>query len=104
MSLSLAHSRHSLFAIIGLALLTGSFSSADAQNQVYVSRFWHDHQPIYWPEWNGNGSQTSRYQYAWDSITLANGQTYGTGSPHPSDNLSSIFSIADRVASYQGRP
>src|SRR5690349_6439437 len=68
-------------------LLTTVAQTALGQNQVYVSRFWHDHQPIYWPEWNGNGSQNSRVQYAWDSIVLQNGQTYGTGSGHPSDNL-----------------
>src|SRR5438045_169750 len=75
-----------------------------AQGQVYVSRFWHNHQPIYWPEWNGNGSQNSRVQYAWDSIALQSGQTYGTGIGHPSDNLSNIFGLDDREAAYQGRP
>ena len=77
---------------------------ARAQGQVYISRFWHCHQPIYWPEWNGNGSQNSRVQYAWDSIVLKNGQTYGTSVGHPDNNLSDIFSTADRVAAYQGRP
>ena len=53
--------------------------AAAAEPNVYVSRFWHNHQPIYWPEWNGNGAQTERVQYAWDSIVLKAGQTYGTG-------------------------
>ncbi|MEI8341252.1 MAG: hypothetical protein WCH43_06905, partial [Verrucomicrobiota bacterium] len=71
---------------------------------VYVSRMWHNHQPIYWPDWNGNGSQTSRIQYAWDSYSNRNNQTYGTGSPHPSDDMNSIFNLADRIAAYQSRP
>lgn len=71
---------------------------------VYVSRFWHNHQPLYWPEWNGNGNQTERIQYAWDSICLKNGQTYDTGTGHPDNNLTDIFGNADRVSAYQGRP
>jgi hypothetical protein len=71
---------------------------------VHVSRMWHNHQPIYWPEWNSNGAQTSRIQYAWDSIVLKNGQTYGTASGHPDNNLSEIFSVADRVNAYQSGP
>jgi hypothetical protein len=77
--------------------------SAQAAN-VYVSRFWHNHQPIYWPEWNGNGSQTERVQFAWDSIVLKPGQTYGTGGGHPDNDLSAIFSVPDRVGSYQSVP
>lgn len=72
--------------------------------QVHVSRFWHNHQPIYWPEWNGNGSQTNRVQYAWDSIARKDSQTYGTGVGHPDNNLSEIFGQDDRRAAYQGRP
>jgi hypothetical protein len=73
---------------------------------VYVSRFWHNHQPIYWPEWNGNGTQTGRVQYAWDSIVLKPGQNYGGLSPaqHPENNLTEIFGINDRVNSYQSGP
>ncbi len=71
---------------------------------VHVSRMWHNHQPIYWPEWNSNGAQTSRIQYAWDSIVLKNGQTYGTASGHPDNNLADIFSVADRVNAYQSGP
>ncbi len=73
---------------------------------VYVSRFWHNHQPIYWPEWNGNGSQTERVQYAWDSIWLKENsdQMYGTGVQHPDNNLRDIFGLDDRRAAYQGRP
>src|SRR3954470_24244527 len=89
---------------IFMVCLLGSASHAPAQNQVYVSRFWHCHQPIYWPEWNGNGAQTNRYQYAWDSIVLMNAQTYGTGIGHPDNNLTDIFGLDDRKAAYQGRP
>jgi hypothetical protein len=74
------------------------------QATVYVSRFWHNHQPIYWPEWNGNGGQTERIQYAWDSIVLKSGQTYDTGEGHPDNNLTDIFSKSDRVQAYQSGP
>jgi hypothetical protein len=72
--------------------------------QVQVSRFWHNHQPIYWPEWNSNSPQTDRVQYAWDSIVLKNGQRYGTGVGHPDNNLEEIFGSDDRRSAYQGRP
>ena len=80
-------------------------SNGLSNGNVYVSRFWHNHQPIYWPEWNSNGSQTSRVQYAWDSIVLKSGQTYGgiTGQ-HPENNLTDIFGLQDRVTSYQSGP
>lgn len=74
-----------------------------AGSSVQVSRFWHNHQPIYWPEWNGNGPQTNRVQYAWDSILLKEGQKYSTGVGHPENNLSDIFSSDDRRNAYQGR-
>ena len=77
---------------------------AQGNGNVYVSRFWHNHQPIYWPEWNGNGGQDMRVQYAWDSIVLKNGQTYGTGQGHPDNNLSDIFGKNDRINSYQRTP
>jgi hypothetical protein len=87
-----------LISIVGL-------SSASAQT-VHVSRFWHNHQPTYWPEWNSNGSQNQRVQYAWDSIVLKGGQNYGGLSPslHPENDLTQIFSVQDRVTSYQSGP
>src|SRR5690349_8949907 len=91
------------WCVVLVGLVFGA-ATTNAQNQVYVSRFWHNHQPIYWPEWNGNGGQPNRVQYAWDSIVLKNGQTYGTGIGHPDNNLSDIFSLDDRKAAYQGRP
>ena len=73
---------------------------------VYVSRFWHDHQPIYWPEWNGRGSENERIQYAYDSIWLKDNtdMSYGTTTEHPDNNLTDIFGLDDRRNSYQSRP
>jgi hypothetical protein len=89
-----------------LAVLVVSASSVLANPNVYVSRFWHNHQPIYWPEWNANGSQNSRVQYAWDSIVLKPGQNYGGLSPaqHPENNLTDIFGLDDRRNAYQSGP
>lgn len=87
------------------ALLTGS---AAIGQTVHVSRFWHNHQPTYWPEWNASDpdGQNSRVQYAADSIRLKSGQNYGGLSPnyHPQNNLEEIFGTQDRVNSYQSGP
>jgi len=57
--------------LMGCFLVLGAAAPrALANGNVHVSRFWHNHQPIYWPEWNSNGDQNSRVQYAWDSIVL----------------------------------
>ncbi|HMP90402.1 MAG TPA: carbohydrate-binding protein [Kiritimatiellia bacterium] len=90
--------------VVGMVLALTS--SVLANGNVHVSRFWHNHQPIYWPEWNSNGSQTERGQYAWDSIVLKPGQNYGGLSPaqHPENNLTDIFGLDDRRNAYQGRP
>ena len=94
--------------LLGLAFCAALFLPVTvlANGNVYVSRFWHNHQPLYWPEWNGNGAETQRGQYAWDSIVLKPGQNYGALSPkqHPENNLTEIFSINDRVNSYQSGP
>ncbi|MDX6766435.1 MAG: hypothetical protein SFU85_06555 [Candidatus Methylacidiphilales bacterium] len=87
-----------------LAFLAWGMATSHANNNVYVSRFWHNHQPIYWPEWNGNGGQNQRIQYAWDSIVLKNGQTYGTGVGHPENDLGNIFGLDDRRNAYQSGP
>ena len=88
---------------IGLAVgLTGVLSAFGSN--VFVTRFWHDHQPIYWPDWNANGAQTVRVQYAWDSYLLAGSQQWGTGQNHPSVDLSSVFNVNDRIQSYQNEP
>ena len=85
------------------ALLAASLPDAHAAN-VRVSRFWHNHQPIYWPEWNGNDTQLNRVQFAEDSIDLKGSQYYGTTTQHPDNNLTDIFGTGDRVSSYQSGP
>ncbi len=94
------------FFVPSLVIFFASVLSSFSNTNVYVSRFWHNHQPTYWPEWNSNGSQTQRGQYAWDSIVLKPGQNYGGLSPkqHPENNLTEIFGINDRVNSYQSGP
>jgi hypothetical protein len=97
-------------------LLLPQVVSASNVANVHVARHWHLHQPIYWPEWNSNGSQTQRYQYAWDSLQMkfANGNRYD-GSPvrHPQNNLvqgdpegsfDAVFSPDDRIKAYQAGP
>ena len=87
-------------------LLSVGAATVSANDKVHVSRFWHNHQPTYWPEWNSNGSQTNRVQYAWDSIVMKSGQNYGGLSPkqHPENNLTDIFGLDDRRTSYQSGP
>ena len=82
------------------------FSVATLPGQtVYVSRMWHDHQPTYWPEWNTNGGQTNRVEYAWDSISLKPYRSYaGSTTQHPENDLSAIFGVDDRKRSYQSGP
>ncbi|MEO8615146.1 MAG: hypothetical protein ABI600_08405 [Luteolibacter sp.] len=77
---------------------------SDAQT-VYVSRMWHNHQPNYWPDWNTNGGQTNRVEYAWDSIVSKPNRSYpGSLAQNPENNLSDIFGIDDRKNSYQSGP
>ena len=87
-------------------MAAGPAPEARANGNVHVSRFWHNHQPTYWPEWNSNGDQNSRVQYAWDSIVLKPGQNYGGISPnyHPENNLTDIFGLDDRKNAYQYGP
>ena len=87
--------------MVSLLLVT----SALANSNVHVSRFWHNHQPLYWPEWNSNGSETNRGEYAWDSISLKENRSYaGSTSRHPENNLSDIFGKDDRRNAYQSGP
>ena len=88
-------------SFLGLAALA---PVALGNSNVKVSRFWHNHQPIYWQEWNGNGSQTERVQFAWDSIVLKSGQVYDSSRAHPENDLNSIFSVDDRKKAYQYAP
>ncbi len=85
----------------GLGLWGGS---AMANGNVHVTRFWHNHQPIYWPEWNSGVGQDSRVQYAHDSMRLKPTQNYGAPWNHPHNDLEQIFGNDDRIAAYQGRP
>ena len=76
-----------------------------ANSNVHISRFWHNHQPLYWPEWNTNGGQTERAEYAWDSIRLKFNRSYGgSSSQHPENNLETIFGKDDRRNAYQSGP
>ncbi len=86
-------------------LLTFLAAGAASSQTVFVSRMWHNHQPIYWPEWNTNGGQTNRIEYAWDSISLKPHRSYaGSSSQHPENNLTDIFGLDDRKSAYQFRP
>ncbi|HMP77486.1 MAG TPA: carbohydrate-binding protein [Kiritimatiellia bacterium] len=93
-----------VLAGLGVGVLAG-IPLASANQNVYVSRFWHNHQPLYWPDWN-QGAQDQRGQYAWDSITLKDSQNFNGLSPvkHPENNLTDIFGLDDRRSAYQGRP
>ena len=85
-----------------IVIFTVATSSAQT---VFVSRMWHNHQPTYWPEWNTNGGQNSRVEYAWDSIVLKSGRSYsGNSAQHPENNLTDIFGIDDRKNAYQSGP
>ncbi len=90
------------FLLLLLVLVTGG--DLLGNGNVYVTRFWHNHQPIYWPEWNGNGGETERVQLAWDSIVLKSGQTYDSRSAHPENDLPQIFGLDDRKNAYQSGP
>lgn len=91
--------------LCGLLATAFVLATASANQNVYVSRFWHNHQPIYWPEWNTNGGQTSRVEYAWDSIVLKGARSYqGSLSQHPENNLGDIFGLDDRRNAYQSGP
>lgn len=104
-----------LLGAIVIASFVPSLVPANPAN-VHVSRHWHLHQPIYWPEWNSNGSQTQRYQYGWDSLQIkfANGNRYaGSAVRHPQNNLvqgdpegsfDAVFSPDDRIKAYQSGP
>ncbi len=88
-------------SFLGLAVLA---PVALGNSNVKVSRFWHNHQPIYWPEWNGNGSENERVQFAWDSIVLKSGQVYDSSRQHPENDLNAIFGVDDRKKAYQDGP
>jgi hypothetical protein len=89
----------------GIVLCVTYLSASAVAQTVCVSRMWHNHQPTYWPEWNSNGGQSNRVEYAWDSILLKPARSYpGSTAQHPENNLSDIFGIDDRRNAYQGGP
>jgi hypothetical protein len=88
-----------LIPALAVALLAPSHGQT-----VHVTRFWHVHQPIYWPEWNSGVGQDSRVQYAHDSMRLKSSNTYYGSTNHPQNDLEQIFGLPDRIAAYQGRP
>lgn len=65
---------------------------------MHTSWLWHLHQPIYWPDRRVWG--TDHYEAAWDTIQQQNGPR----AHPPSDTLSQIFDVDDRIAAYQSRP
>ena len=77
--------------ILALAGLLAAVLPA-AAGSVKVARFWHNHQPIYWPDWSSEG----HVQFAKDSIN--------NGGAHPANNLTDIFGLHDRVQAYQYGP
>ena len=93
----------SIRGALWLACAAAAQSAAAAE--VRVSRFWHNHQPIYWPEWN-SGAQNQRVQFAQDSINIKNSgtQKYDSGSDHPENDLDAIFGVDDRKRAYQDGP
>lgn len=97
--------RSIVMAVLLLSLIWATSPFLAANNNVHVSRFWHNHQPLYWPEWNTNGGQTERAEYAWDSISVKFNRSYdGSGSQHPENNLEDIFGKDDRRNAYQSGP
>lgn len=92
--------------LAGVWLLIGATDSALGNGNVHVTRFWHNHQPIYWPEWMGDGGEPNRGQLAWDSIQKKPFQNYGGISPrnNPENDLVQIFGLDDRKNAYQGGP
>ena len=69
-----------------------------ASTSVHTTWLWHLHQPIYWPDCRGYG--TDHYEAAWDTIQLQD-----AGRQHPKPGvLRNIFGLDHRVNACQGRP
>ena len=81
-----------LFSATAAAVLLCAAASPVWAGSVKVARFWHNHQPIYWPDWSSEG----HVQFAKDSIN--------NGGAHPANNLTDIFGLHDRVNAYQYGP
>ena len=82
--------RHAPWILALAGLLAAALPAA--AGSVKVARFWHNHQPIYWPDWSNEG----HVQFAKDSIN--------NGGAHPANNLTDIFGLHDRVQAYQYGP
>jgi len=96
--------RSVLTGILTVGFLAGAGSQVfAAASNVKVSRFWHNHQPIYWPEWNA-APENQRVQFANDSVNLKGGQGYDSSTLHPENDLVAIFGVDDRRKSYQDGP
>ncbi len=78
------------------SLLALGSMPALAQTNLHFTYLWHLEQPIYWPDRQASGSD--RYERAWESIQHKN-----AGAAHPTNDLSAIFGLADRVNAYQWR-
>ncbi|MCX7963829.1 MAG: carbohydrate-binding protein [Candidatus Sumerlaea chitinivorans] len=86
-------------SLLGAVLLGACLMvpAAGGSAPVQTSYLWHLHQPIYWPAQRPGSPE--HYEVAWDTIQQQNG-----GRTHPSETLSSIFGLDDRIAAYQFRP
>lgn len=78
--------------LLGLSLATSAGAAS-----VAVSRFWHNHQPIYWPGWSSYFPGS--VQYAAESIDKK-----GSQGGHPDNDLNEIFSKYDRLKAYTYGP
>ncbi len=81
-----------------LGLWLPSPLTALAGTGLHTTWLWHLHQPIYWPDSRGYG--TDHYEAAWDTV-----QQQDAGRQHPNPEvLRDIFGWGDRVNAYQGGP
>lgn len=84
-------------SVLCLALLAACGTAWGATG-VHTTWLWHLHQPIYWPDARGYG--TDHYEAAWDTV-----QRQDAGRQHPNPEvLRDIFGWGDRVNAYQGGP
>jgi hypothetical protein len=79
-----------------IILLTLIFAVSVFAEPIHTTYLWHLEQPVYWPDATTYGAG---YETAWESIQRRDG-----GAAHPENDVAQIFSVADRVAAYQGRP
>ncbi|OXU15881.1 hypothetical protein [Sedimentisphaera salicampi] len=87
------HLERQISSLIFTSLFIIFSAGGELLSQVYTTYHWHLQQPIYWPELSSYNSST--YQKGYESMT--------SSSPHPENNLRSIFGKDDRVAVYQYR-